>query len=185
MTEVRNAYASWSRVYDTNVNHTRDSEALVLKTMVPRTFPDDTRPRVLELGCGTGKNTTWLSAISESVVSVDFSEEMMAMAKQKVAASGRTNVTFHIADLTVPDDWSSFNGHTYDLVVFSLVLEHIRELEPVIRRAAECLAPGGLLYIGEIHPARQYSGSQARFAVDGDKVEKSCDLGFGGVVEVG
>ena len=43
------------------------------------------------------------------------------------------------------------------------VLEHVAELAPIYREAARVLTPGGNLFFCELHPARQYTGSQAHF----------------------
>ena len=55
---------------------------------------------------------------------------------------------------------------SYDLVTFSLVLEHIRDLEFVFKETAAVLKTGGYVYIGELHPFKQYSGSKARFETE-------------------
>ena len=53
---TREAYNKWSEQYDTNINRTRDLEAVALrKTLSVIPFK-----RCLEIGCGTGKNTEWL-----------------------------------------------------------------------------------------------------------------------------
>ena len=59
-------------------------------------------------------------------------------------------------------NWT-FLHNPYDLVSFSLVLEHIENLEPVFQQAARCLNLGGHIYLGELHPFKQYSGTKARF----------------------
>jgi SAM-dependent methyltransferase len=69
-------------------------------------------------------------------------------------------VQFLQTDIT--QTWG-FADKPYDLVSFSLVLEHIEDLAPIFRKAAQALAPGGYIYIGELHPFKQYSGSKARF----------------------
>jgi malonyl-CoA O-methyltransferase len=53
-----------------------------------------------------------------------------------------------------------------------LVLEHVAALGPVIREAARVLAPGGALFLCELHPVRQMLGKQARFrAAPGGSIE--------------
>jgi len=54
------------------------------------------------------------------------------------------------------------NQTLFDLVTFSLVLGHIWDLQPVFEIAFEALRPGGKVYIGELHPFKQYNGSKAK-----------------------
>ena len=112
---------------------------------------------VLEIGCGTGKNTVWLQEKAAHVTAVDFSEEMLAKAKQKITTP---IVQFKQADIT--KSWTFTEGK-YDLVTFSLVLEHIENLGHIFREAAGVLVTGGYIYLGELHPFKQYTGSKARF----------------------
>ncbi|HLO38009.1 MAG TPA: class I SAM-dependent methyltransferase, partial [Lacibacter sp.] len=153
MSDVQQAYNSWAQQYDSNENKTRDLEARSLReTLAPLTFE-----HCLEVGCGTGKNTVWLLEKAATVTAVDLSEEMLAKAKEKITSP---NVTFVQADITNP--WT-FATKPYDLVGFSLVLEHIELLQPVFEKVASVLRPGGYLYISELHPFKQYNGSKARF----------------------
>jgi ubiquinone/menaquinone biosynthesis C-methylase UbiE len=69
-------------------------------------------------------------------------------------------VQFQRADITQP--WS-FVQEKMDLITCSLILEHIEDLHFVLQQAANVLHPGGLFYICELHPYKQYSGSKARF----------------------
>lgn len=151
--DTRQAYNLWANQYDTNKNKTRDLEEQALRsTLAHRSFD-----HCLEIGCGTGKNTGWLLEKARQVTAVDLSEKMLDRAKAKTTSE---RVQFIQADITTP--WS-FCQQPYDLVAFSLVLEHIEDLNPVFQEAARALAPGGLLYLGELHPFKQYSGTKARF----------------------
>ncbi|HEV7781063.1 MAG TPA: class I SAM-dependent methyltransferase [Chitinophagaceae bacterium] len=153
---IQQAYNSWASQYDSNDNKTRDLEAFALReTLSPIAFDN-----CLEIGCGTGKNTVWLIEKAKQVTAVDLSEEMMAKAKLK---AGSANVQFKQADITAP--WT-FGEAQYDLVSFSLVLEHIENLDPVFKETAAALKPGGHVYIGELHPFKQYAGSKARFETE-------------------
>ena len=120
---------------------------------------------ILELGCGTGKNTRLLSEIGEQVLAVDFSEGMLAKAKAKVDAP---NVSFKTADITKP--WT-FAAAPVDLVVINLVLEHVADLSFVFAEAARCLEPNGRMFVCELHPFKQYLGLKANFEYKQEKVE--------------
>lgn len=160
---TQQAYNSWATQYDTNQNKTRDLEANVLRsTLNLQPFAFHLKPftSILEIGCGTGKNTQWLVEKAEHITAVDLSEEMLAKAKAKISSD---KVVFKQADIT--QDWNFASGD-YDLVTFSLVLEHINDLEPVLKKAAGSLRSGGHVYIGELHPFKQYSGSKARFETE-------------------
>ncbi|CAM4248561.1 hypothetical protein GIHI108528_11850 [Gillisia hiemivivida] len=76
---IEKAYDLWSYSYDDMQNKTRDLEKLVGKEMFEDTYYENN----LELGCGTGKNTQWLIEKCNSLIALDFSEEMMNIAKQK------------------------------------------------------------------------------------------------------
>jgi len=151
--DVQEAYDQWAEQYDTNQNKTRDLEATSLReSLMGQRFE-----RVLEIGCGTGKNTEWLLQICDRIVCVDLSIEMLAKAKEKVATD---RVSFQQADIN--KDWDFAKGN-FDLVVFSLVLEHINDLTPVLRKTHDLLNIGGKVYIGELHPFKQYNGTKSRF----------------------
>jgi ubiquinone/menaquinone biosynthesis C-methylase UbiE len=156
MSNVKDAYRAWSDIYDTNMNKTRDLEGIALREVLNELKFD----HCLEIGCGTGKNTVWLSEKAKCLLSVDLSEEMLLQAKQKNQGN---NVEFLLADIN--NDWT-FTTDSFDLVSFSLVLEHIENLDHVFREAALKLNHGGYLYLGELHPFKQYTGSKARFETE-------------------
>lgn len=159
---VEEAYQHWAGQYDTNLNKTRDLEAKALMADLNTVRFQN----CLEIGCGTGKNTTFLMTKGEQIVSVDLSENMLAIARQKITAK---NVTFLKADLN--GEWN-FTHQKFDLIVCSLVLEHIENIRRIFQQMDKHLLPGGIVYIGEFHPFRQYSGSKPRFQhEDGEEQE--------------
>ena len=81
---------------------------------------------------------------------------MLAKAKQKINS---TNVQFIQAD--IKSNWAF--GQNFDLVSFSLVLEHIENLKDIFAKTNNALKDGGHIYIGELHPFKQYLGTKARF----------------------
>lgn len=151
---IKEAYNSWSTQYDTNENKTRDLEAISLREHIN----GQTFEHCLEIGCGTGKNTEWLITQAAKVLAVDLSEEMLSKAKQKITAN---NVAFNQVDIT--QDWSFTGSHLFDLATFSLVLEHIEDLEAIFDKLNKVIQTNGIVYISELHPFKQYSGSKARF----------------------
>ena len=103
--------------------------------------------RVLEIGCGTGEQTLQLAANSPhaQIVSVDHAEASLKIARERVEAAGRRNVTFQVGDLfNLPFDDASF-----DDVFVCFVLEHLNEPLDALRRLRRVVKPGGTITVFE------------------------------------
>jgi ubiquinone/menaquinone biosynthesis C-methylase UbiE len=152
---VQEAYNEWSLTYDTDTNATRDLDHVVTR----RVLGDLQAESIIEIGCGTGKNTKFLAELGKRVQALDFSAGMLTKAKENIGHA--SNVTFSVADIT--KNWPCAD-RSADLVSCNLVLEHINELSPVFAEAARVLIPGGWFFVCELHPFRQYQGTVANFS---------------------
>jgi ubiquinone/menaquinone biosynthesis C-methylase UbiE len=150
---VRAAYDIWAETYDDTKNATRDLDGIALRA---QPFELD-GAKVVEIGCGTGKNTEWLASAAE-VVALDFSDKMIEIARQRVRSN---RVTFLQHDVRQP--WPVADRFA-DLITCDLVLEHIEDIGAVFKHARRAMKPGGTLFVSEFHPFRQLLGRQARFA---------------------
>jgi malonyl-CoA O-methyltransferase len=158
---IQAAYTQWAATYDADRNPTRDLDQIVTRTMLA-----ERRYRsILEIGCGTGKNTPMLAGIGDRVHAIDFSEGMLAQARAKVLDP---NVTFASADLTQP--WPAAD-QSMELIVCNLVLEHIADLAFIFAEARRTLAQAGHFFICELHPFKQYLGSKAVFEREQARIE--------------
>lgn len=158
--KIDEAYEIWSRTYDEDRNLTRDLDEQITRTILK----DCSGKSILEIGCGTGKNTRWLSEVAAHVHAIDFSAAMIEQAQQKCPGE---NLTFTLADLTKP--WPVADA-SIDLVTCNLVLEHISDLRFVFAEVARVLIDGGRCFVSELHPFRQYQGVQARFERDAETI---------------
>jgi malonyl-CoA O-methyltransferase len=150
---IQQAYTCWSETYDQDRNLTRDLDEIVTRETLANLHCGS----ALELGCGTGKNTALLAGISQHVTAIDFSAGMIERARQKLSFD---NVTFIVADIS--ETWR-LEGQSFDLVVCNLVLEHISDLSLVFAQASRVLRAEGRFFVSELHPFRQYQGTQANF----------------------
>jgi ubiquinone/menaquinone biosynthesis C-methylase UbiE len=154
--DVEEAYNMWADQYDSNANITRDLEAISLRT----TLANIEFGNCLEVGCGTGKNTEWLITKATCVTAVDISEKMLEKAKLRIHSG---NVHFIQADIT--KEWH-FAERQFEMVTFSLVLEHIENLTEVFEKLNKVTKENAWIYIGELHPFKQYNGTKARFETE-------------------
>jgi malonyl-CoA O-methyltransferase len=151
--KIQEAYSDWSATYDSDRNLTRDLDRAVAdQVLAPLRCKS-----VLEIGCGTGKNTELLARIAERVHAIDFSSGMIERAKAKLALP---NVSFEVADVT--QRWPCEDG-AFDLIVCNLVLEHVENLSFIFSEASRVLIGSGRFFVCELHPFRQYQGTVARF----------------------
>ena len=153
---IEKAYNIWANQYDTNENRTRDlDKKLTIEILSKYEFEN-----VLELGCGTGKNTNWLLKKAKRIIGLDFSQEMLNKAKEKIS---NNKVVFNKADLNV--DWEIDNNFAH-LITSSLTLEHIDNLNHIFYQANLKLKKDGLFFISELHPYKQYLGSKAQYVTE-------------------
>jgi ubiquinone/menaquinone biosynthesis C-methylase UbiE len=158
---VADGYDRWAPTYDRVANSTRDAATNRLLNWASFFRGKD----VLELGCGTGRNTALIAQWAASVAALDFSAGMLSEAARRPDCSGVRFLT-HDVTTALPSETA-----THDVVLESLVLEHIRELAPVFSEVFRVLRPGGDFFGSELHPYQQSLGKQARFQPPGSTEE--------------
>jgi len=95
------------------------------------------RPRILDLGCGTG----WLSEMLAKfglTTGVDLAESVIATARARYP-----NVTFFAGDIFK----MSLPANNFDVVVSQEVIAHVPDQVAYLDRAVHVLKPGGYLII--------------------------------------
>lgn len=158
---IQDAYTRWSATYDTDRNLTRDLDQRATKHALGDLHVEN----LLELGCGTGKNTAFLTRVGREILALDFSSGMLRQAKSKIRSE---HVFFAVADLTKP--WPC-RETSFELIVCNLVLEHVEDLDAVFGEVSHSLKPGGRFFLNELHPFRQYQGTKANFRTDQEAIE--------------
>ena len=109
--------------------------------------------RVADLGCGTGRTAAWLRAHGVAAIDgVDVTPEMLEAARAR-GAHDRL-VEGDVADTGLEEG-------AYDLVIASLVDEHLGDLGPLYREARRLAEPGGLLVLRLLPPALHHGQRDA------------------------
>lgn len=160
MKNIMSSYNGWAHQYDNDINPTRDLDKTVTKEFLSKIdfF------KVLELGCGSGKNTEWLIAKADSLIGLDFSKKMLDLARKKIISK---KVTFINADLN--GKWPVRNN-SFDLATINLTLEHIEVLDHIFNSLFMKLSQGGKCFVCELHPKKQLEGSKAQFEKNGTDI---------------
>ena len=160
MKKIIDKYNAWAYQYDNNINPTRDLD----KTVTKESLSNIDFFKVLELGCGSGKNTEWLITKADKLVGLDFSKNMLDLARKKVKTD---KVTFINTDLN--ENWP-VNDNSFDLATINLTLEHIETLDHIFNSLFMKLTQGGKCFVCELHPKKQLAGSKARFEENGTEI---------------
>jgi SAM-dependent methyltransferase len=169
------AYDQWASIYDTDGNMLQAIDDLELGTLLPnflmqvtsRTSAADIS--ILDLGCGTGRNTTkllsypWPQDRRVEVVGRDFSQGMLDVAAKKLQPllQGNRNPTLRLSCGDCFPSTPVSSPYSFNAVISTLVLEHI-PLSSFFTILTSLLQPNGLALVTNMH-AEMGSRSQAGF----------------------
>jgi ubiquinone/menaquinone biosynthesis C-methylase UbiE len=95
--------------------------------------------RILDLGCGSGRDAKYLIEHGFEVVGIDFSEELL-----KIARKNAPRAEFHVMDF----EDLQFENETFDAVTAGASIIHLpkENLKDVLRKIHKVLKPGGLFF---------------------------------------
>ena len=178
------AYDRWAASYDTDSNPLQALDDLQLQTLLPRFISivlserrrTTSHPSVLlsgetinvvDLGCGTGRNTAKLLHLLPArshLTGLDASPNMLSIARSRCDAALQSldtphaELTFHSFDIFHPPALPLSQAQA---MISTLTIEHI-PLTPFFSAASSLLQPGGLFFLTNMHPGMG-SISQAGF----------------------
>lgn len=175
---TQDAYDQWASVYDSDGNMLQSIDDDELKTLLPSLLNQVTNTSgpsisILDLGCGTGRNTArllshpWPTDMEVSITGLDFSANMLGLARTKLSAlPSNPKTTLRLEQCNPFPPTGTFNPSTINLppqnaLISTLVLEHI-PLPTYFSTLAAILAPAGTALVTNMH-AEMGSRSQAGF----------------------
>jgi cyclopropane fatty-acyl-phospholipid synthase-like methyltransferase len=155
------AYDLWSEVYDTDGNFLQALDNLEMQTLLPRFLSQIATPqpwKLIDMGCGTGRNTLKLLHLPGStVLGLDASPKMLDIAKSRVDAEVKVQkldqrvkqVEFGIYDLLCDKEVPT-SATNADAMISTLVIEHV-PVDAFFTTASKMLKPGGVFLVTNMH----------------------------------
>ena len=137
---VREGYGEWAPTYEDTVQDAMDVALLAELNTVHWSDARD----VADLGCGTGRTAAWLrSAGVGAVDGVDLTPQMLDRAR--ALGMHRRLVEADVTDTQLASE-------AYDLVVSSLVDEHLADVAPLYAEARRIARRGAAFVLIGYHP---------------------------------
>ena len=176
------AYDLWSEVYDTDGNFLQALDTIEMQSLLPKMLSQIITPtpwKIIDLGCGTGRNTSALLHMPHAtIIGLDASTKMLELAESKFVGlmktfngslQGPSEPILRLYDL-LADTSPPACALNADAVVSTLVMEHI-PLPVFFGAVSQMLKPGGIALITNMH-AEMGAISQAGFVapLTGEKV---------------
>ena len=138
--DVATGYGQWVGTYEDTVEDAMDI-ALLDELADPAW---DSVRRAADLGCGTGRTGAWLRRHGVPAVDgVDLTPEMLDKARERGAHDSLTEGDVRATGLP---------GGAYDLVISSLIDEHLPDLRPYYQETWRLAAPGAACVVVAFHP---------------------------------
>jgi 2-polyprenyl-3-methyl-5-hydroxy-6-metoxy-1,4-benzoquinol methylase len=100
----------------------------------------------LDYGCGSGLVTLGLQPLVRRITGADSSKGMLDVLQRKVRERGIANVETAFLDL---EQQGSLNG-SYDLIVSSMTMHHVRDVHALIVSLVNSLNRGGWLAVADL-----------------------------------
>jgi ubiquinone/menaquinone biosynthesis C-methylase UbiE len=159
---TREGYDRWAATYDTMGNWLLELE----QPEVDRALGGVVQLDLLDVGTGTGRHAIRLASRGARVTALDFSQEMLAVARAKPGAE-RVHWMAHDVNMALP-----FSDRSFARVLSALVLEHIppARLVPFFRELGRVTLPEGRIVVTAMHPAMFLKGISANFHDDDGEI---------------
>jgi SAM-dependent methyltransferase len=136
----------WRTYWDQRYSDKPARYGFEANVFVMRELSDMPPSRVLDAGCGTGRNAVWMAARGHSVTGIDISPVAIEQARS-LAASRNIDVGFAVADLL---EWEPM-GQEFDLVLLSYIQLHPPLRTEVHRRLQTGLGRDGAVFVVAHH----------------------------------
>ncbi len=109
---------------------------------IQKNFKDTKNLKILDVGCGAGFATNYLSDFSNHITGIDLATTAMDTAKKFGLKNGHSDVKYITGDANnLP-----FDEQHFDVVISLDFLEHVDQPEHIISEISKVLKPGGLFF---------------------------------------
>lgn len=137
--------------------------------------------RIMDFGCGTGLVSLPLAGKVAHILALDSSAGMIEVVEDKLRKEQIDNVEARCADI-ISDDLPA----EFDLILTSMTLHHIEDIEPIIVRFHRLLKKGGRVAIADLDAEdgsfHRHDSGEKHHGFDRHDLRRSLQgIGFGNI----
>ncbi len=107
--------------------------------------------RVLDIACGNGLTSRRMAAMGAEVLAFDFSEAMIAHARQRTTAH-TDRIEYRVVDATDEAALLALGERAFDVAVCHMALFDMADIDPLMRSLPRLLRPDGRFVFSVLHP---------------------------------
>jgi ubiquinone/menaquinone biosynthesis C-methylase UbiE len=134
------------RAKDWDNDPMKAERAKAVAEAIRKAIPLKAEMSALEYGCGTGLLSFALQPHLGQITLADTSQGMLDVLKEKISASGVTNMTPLRLDLSA----DPIPVQPFDLTYSLMTLHHIEDAKGILRKFHALLKPGGWLCVSDL-----------------------------------
>lgn len=130
---------TYSEILDTPANLVNNVQWQFVMEDIRQYLPDSIHEKILECGCGGARTSLYLARRGFDVTCSDYAPEAIRLAKDNFTACNAKG-TFIQDDLLN----SKIPAESFDCVMSFGLLEHFKELQPILSSITKLVKPGGI-----------------------------------------
>ncbi len=149
--EVKRVWNANAAFWDSRMGEGNSFHLQLLLPAIGRLLEARKGTRILDIACGNGQLSRWLSRQGANVVAVDVSEALIDIAVRH-GNQGKGGIDYRVLDVSVPGSLESLGDKEFDAIVCNMALMDIPDLAPMASAIPHLLKPRGRFVFSTTHP---------------------------------
>lgn len=113
-------------------------------------LPEVNGKKILDAGCGPGMYSEWLTNKGADVTSIDYSDEMIKLTKDRVGEDAK------VIKANLNETLDFLPDGIFDLIVSSMVIHYVKDLRNLFSEFNRVLKVNGVLVFSTGHPVTDF-----------------------------
>jgi len=147
--DSHDAWNTNARFWDDHMGEGNDIFNLLVWPAVKRLLPVQAGGLILDIACGNGLTSRRLFELGIRVVGIDFSEELIRIARKRDHGSA---IDYRVLDATNYEKLVDLGPGLFDAALCNMAFMDIADISPVMKAMAKLLRPGNAFVFSTLHP---------------------------------